>query len=92
MFNAKFINEVLKTYNSNEKNRELVRNTHKINDYDLNIIVGKRVVKFERETKFNETKFLKILYDSQNLAKAAREAKISYGIARKYVEINKINY
>jgi hypothetical protein len=92
MFNAKFINEVLKTYNSNEKNRELVRNTYKINDYDLNIIVGKRIVKFERETKFNETKFLKILYDSQNLAKAAREAKISYGIARKYVEINKINY
>lgn len=92
MFNAKFINEVLKTYNSNEKNRELVKNTHKINDYDLNIIVGKRVAKFERETKFNETKFLKILYDSQNLAKAARDVKISYGIARKYVEINKINY
>jgi hypothetical protein len=92
MFNYKFENEVIKTYNSNEKNRVLVKKTHKINDFDLDFILDKKISKYDRKKEFNETKFLKILYDSQNLAKAARESKISYGIARKYVEINKINY
>jgi len=92
MFNYKFENEVMKTYNSNEKNRELVKNTYKINDYDLNFILDKKVSKYEKKKKFNETNFLNILYDSKNLAEAARRVKIHYSTARKYVEMNNIVY
>lgn len=92
MFNYKFENEVIKSYNSNEKNRELVKNTYKINDYDLNYILDKKVSKYEKKKKFNEKNFLSILYDSKNLAEAARQVKIHYSTARKYVEMNNIVY
>jgi hypothetical protein len=92
MFNYKFENEVIKTYNSNEKNRELVKNIYKINDYDLNYILDKKVSKYEKKKKFNEKNFLSILYDSKNLAEAARRVKIHYSTARKYVEMNNIVY
>ena len=92
MFNYKFESEVIKTYNSNEKNRELVKKTHKINDFDLDFILDKKISKYDRKKEFDEKKFLEILYDTKNLAEATRKVKIHYSVGRKYVEMNNIIY